>query len=504
MESKFPANSRKLFLSLFIDPCVALSAYPEFKKWFPRCYLEFSDDNRDVVSSGSRLELIDVSPSYIPSQSSSSSSSSSRNNNNDTNNSNNNSNSSSSISGSSDNEETFPSIPIACEHTVKYQDSKALGTLPVVTVRHTYNGGGLVADLGYDIQTARQVISGLQEDIWINRRTRIVLLELVTFQPSTNLFAFTRYSFESLPTGGVMPSYRIDPISFYGSSNSLSQGIFIGCYVLIVLILIFSIYTEIRELRKLGVKYFKDVWNVIELAFISFTIATIVIFFFKSEYTRQLIQKVQENPYARMSFDFVALWTDIESVFLALVIFLATMKFLRILKFNKHIAIMAKSISISKGPMISYSIVYTVVLIAFATMGHMIFGRSAYMFSTFTRALVNIFEMILGKGTNYDELESINRFFGPFFVFFYFFSMTVFLMNFFMAILNDSFTDAREILEQEPTEDSQVADFIGEYAVTMLKEIADELRRTSGRKKRYSHHATTYSKEVKESDFFLY
>ena len=126
------------------------------------------------------------------------------------------------------------------------------------------------------------------------------------------------------------------------------------------------------------------------------------------------------------------------------------------------------------------------------------------MFSTFTRSLVNIFEMILGKGTNYDELESINRFFGPFFIFFYFFSMTVFLMNFFMAILNDSFTEAREILEQEPTEDSEVADFIGEYAVSMLKEIADELRGTSGKKKKYSHQATTYSKEVKESDFFLY
>ena len=462
--------------------------------------------------------MIDVSPSYIPSQSSSSSSSSdniiNNNNNNSNNNSNssnsnnnnnnNNNNNSSSNSESSGSDESFPSIPIACEHTVKYQDSKALGTLPVVTAQNTYNGGGLVADLGYDIRTAKQVISGLQEDIWINRRTRIVLLELVTFQPSTNLFAFTRYTFESLPTGGVMPSYRIDPISFYGSSNSVNQAIFIGCYVLIVLILIFSIYTEIRELRKLGVKYFKDVWNVIELAFISFTIATIVIFFFKSEYTRLLIEKVQENPYARMSFDFVALWTDIESVFLALVIFLATMKFLRILKFNKHITIMAKSISISKGPMISYSIVFTVVLMAFAQMGHMVFGRSAYMFSTFTRALVNIFEMILGKGTNYDELESINRFFGPFFIFFYFFSMTIFLMNFFMAILNDSFTDAREILEREPTEDSHVADFIGEYAVTMLKEVADELRRASGRKRRYSQQATTYSKEVKESDFFLY
>lgn len=480
------------FFFLFLGPCCTWPAYPELKEWFPRCYDDFSDDVRDNAPPGSTLELIDVSPSYITSQSSSQRSSSS-----------NSSNSNSSSSSSSD-EETFPTIPIACKHTLKYHDSNSLGTLPIVTARNTYTGGGLVADLGYDIRTARNVIANLQQDIWINRRTRIVMLELVTFQPAVNLFAFTRYTFESLPTGGILPSYRTDPISFYGSGNSLNSAIFIACYVLIVLILLYSIYKEIKELRQVRLQYFKDVWNVIEIAFICFTIATIVIFFFKSEYIRRLLVKVQENPYARMSFDYVALWTDIESVFLALVIFLATMKFLRILKFNKHIAIMAKSISISKGPMISYSIVFIVVLVAFAIMGHMIFGRSAYMFSTYTRSLVNIFEMILGKGTNYDELESINRFLGPFFLFVYFFSMTIFLMNFFMAILNDSFTEAREILEQESTEDSEMSDFMGEYAVSMLKEIADELRAMGGKKKKYAHQATTYTRETKESDFFLY
>ncbi|KAJ7336029.1 hypothetical protein OS493_013403 [Desmophyllum pertusum] len=183
------------------------------------------------------------------------------------------------------------------------------------------------------------------------------------------------------------------------------------------------------------------------------------------------------------------------------------MKFLRILKFNKHISIMAKSISMSKGPMLSYSMVFIVVLMGFAMMGHMIFGSSAYMFSTFPRSLVNIFEMILGKGTNYHELETIDRFLGPFFIFIYFFSMTVFLINIFIAIINDSFTEAREILEQEPTEDSEMADFIREYTTAMLKEISDELRASYGKKKRYmpdSHQVTSYSKEVKERDFFLY
>ena len=113
---------------------------------------------------------------------------------------------------------------------------------------------------------------------------------------------------------------------------------------------------------------------------------------------RRLVEKVQANPYARMSFDYVALWTDTESVFLALVIFLATMKFLRILKFNKHISIVTKSMAISKGPLLSYSVCFVVALLGFATFGNITFGSSAYMFSTFPRSIVNSFEMILGKG----------------------------------------------------------------------------------------------------------
>lgn len=80
-------------------------------------------------------------------------------------------------------------------------------------------------------------------------------------------------------------------------------------------------------------------------------------------------------------------------------------------------------------------------------MGYMVFGCLVYMFFMFMRVVVNIFEMIFGKGINYDELELINCFFGLFFIFFYFFSMIIFFMNFFMVILNDFFIEVREILE---------------------------------------------------------
>ena len=169
---------------------------------------------------------------------------------------------------------------------MEYHDASSLGTLPIITARNTFTGGGLVAELGYDIETAQNVLRNLKDDIWINRLTRIVLLEFVVFEPATNLFAISKYTFESPPTGGILPTDNIEPVSFVGSANSSFGLVFIVCYVFIVLILFYTIYREIKEMSQLRWKYFTDLWNIIELAFICFTLATIVIFFFKLEYTR--------------------------------------------------------------------------------------------------------------------------------------------------------------------------------------------------------------------------
>ena len=84
--------------------------------------------------------------------------------------------------------------------------------------------------------------------------------------------------------------------------------------------------------------------------------------------------------------------------------------------------------------------------------------------------------------------------------------MTVFMMNFFVAILNDSFTEAREMLEAEPREDNEMANFMGEYAKELLKEISQELRvAIEGRGKTYQPNGDRASREdTRDRDYFLY
>ena len=49
----------------YTEPCVAWHTYDEFKRWFPRCYHDYSSENSNEGSSGSKLELVDVSPAYV-------------------------------------------------------------------------------------------------------------------------------------------------------------------------------------------------------------------------------------------------------------------------------------------------------------------------------------------------------------------------------------------------------------------------------------------------------
>ena len=62
----------------------------------------------------------------------------------------------------------------------------------MVTGHTVYSGGGFVADLGYDLETAQLVLDNLKYDGWIDRHTRVVFVELMLFEPATNLFAFVR------------------------------------------------------------------------------------------------------------------------------------------------------------------------------------------------------------------------------------------------------------------------------------------------------------------------
>ena len=82
-------------------------------------------------------------------------------------------------------------------------------------------------------------------------------------------------------------------------------------------------------------------------------------------------------------------------------------------------------------------------------------------YSSYLQAVNSQFEFLLGKAVPLEDLRNQKPFIAPVFVFLFILSMTVFVMNMLVSVLNDSYTDARTHAE-ESAEELEMARFIGE------------------------------------------
>ena len=74
-----------------------------------------------------------------------------------------------------------------CPAPWRYKPSEKLHNSPTWGHFDVYDGGGYVADLGYNRSTAQAVISELLEYGWIDQQTRAVVLEFTIYSPYNGL-----------------------------------------------------------------------------------------------------------------------------------------------------------------------------------------------------------------------------------------------------------------------------------------------------------------------------
>ena len=88
---------------------------------------------------------------------------------------------------------SWPKALRICPKPWRYQTAETLDTDPVKAVYNTYGGGGYVAVLGYDEQTARGVLDETIGHGWLDRNTRSVIVEFAAFNFNTNLISIATF-----------------------------------------------------------------------------------------------------------------------------------------------------------------------------------------------------------------------------------------------------------------------------------------------------------------------
>ena len=398
-----------------------------------------------------------------------------------------------------------------CPTPWRYQSAETLETLSFHGFYATYGGGGYVADLGYNAETAIGVIDDLENSGWIDERTFAVFVEFTVYEPSSTLFSAVKYLYERYPTGGTKTTSTFDTLMIYYPVDPTFRSFYLLCQLLLVFLIFGLFLTEIIKLYFQGCKYFTHIWNLVEMSQIISAVAAIIQYFFKAKYTSEYVRRVRHNPFETSSSDYVVRWCNLEIWLLSFVVFLVTIKMLRLLKFNHHICHLTYTVNSAAKHLLSYSAVFTATLLAYTQLGTMLFGRNAAAYSNMARCLTRLLERILGNNMFTKELLVANDILCQLFIFAYSFSIAMVLINMFLSIINSSYIEVRT-LKRGRYPEVELAQFTWRYFLrkvqTFWYDTKSQLRRTNEAKVRLKRRnakpfGTRKSNVLDDSDSFF-
>ncbi|XP_071797014.1 polycystin-1-like protein 2 isoform X2 [Asterias amurensis] len=323
----------------------------------------------------------------------------------------------------------------------KYHSWYNISSFPYLGKHALYNGGGYLADLGITPEESLRVAAYLRENMWVDQYTRAVFMEFVVYNANINIYTTSFLLVEFLPQGGAMafPYFWSIRLDRYNST--------FGIFVLIgqVIYALFILYFLIREIRKIlreKKEYFNNSWNGVELCIISLSIASMVFYFYRVDVGNRMIEQRKKYPQMFLNFHYLVNWDQLYVYLSGLVLFLTTVKFLRLLRFNRRLLLFSFTLRRCSKDLAYYTLVFGVVFIAFALFAYALFHLYLRDFSTFVGTVETLFSTILGK-FDFQDMISVNRILSPVFFFTYVVIIVFVMLSMFLSIINETFGKVR-------------------------------------------------------------
>ena len=363
---------------------------------------------------------------------------------------------------------------MSCLERWEYKSTLDLRGFPYWGAISLYSGGGYAANLGYEAVTAYTVISDLHSNGWIDVQSRAAFVEFTVYNANTNLFGIVSAMIEFPSSSAAFTKVQYQAARFYLHLDG-AQTV---SHVLVIFFMLYFLYREGRLVYKQRWAYFKGFWNWVETILVVSEFLTIVLFLARLyEVDRNLIQ-LRENPNDYVPFQYAAGADAALCYVLGILVFFYTLRFLRLLRFNKNFAVLGKTLARISGPISGFCLPFFFAFLAFGLFAFSVFGTELNDYSTFQMTMVTQFSMTLGD-FDFEALVMANPLLGPLY-FFSFVGMNVFiLMNVFLAIINDSYAEVQEE-EAETQNEYEILEYISEQI--QLKVKGEPKKRRKARK----------------------
>ncbi|XP_008417986.2 polycystin-2 isoform X2 [Poecilia reticulata] len=313
-----------------------------------------------------------------------------------------------------------------------------------------YGGGGYYQDFSRTKEESANRLQFLKDHLWLDRGTRAVFLDFSVYNGNINLFCIARLLVEFPATGGAVTSWHFQTVRLirYVSSWDYFVGV---CEVAFCLFILYYVVEEVLEIHIHRLHYFKSMWNCLDILIVGLSVVAIIMSITRTAMARNLLSGLLENYTAHPSFEPLASLQAQFNNLAAVIVFFSWVKLFKFINFNKTMSQLSTTMSRCAKDLTGFAIMFFIIFLAYAQLAYLVFGTQVNDFSTFQASVFTQFRIILGD-FDFSEIEEANPVLGPVyfttFVFFIFFI----LMNMFLAIINDTYSEVKADMSQQRCE----------------------------------------------------
>ncbi|XP_026916345.1 polycystin-2 [Acinonyx jubatus] len=351
----------------------------------------------------------------------------------------------------------------------------------------TYSGAGYYLDLSRTREETAAQVASLKNNVWLDRGTRATFIDFSVYNANINLFCVIRLLVEFPATGGVIPSWQFQPVKLIRYVTTFDFFL-AACEIIFCFFIFYYVVEEILEIRIHKLHYFRSFWNCLDVVIVVLSVVAIGINIYRTSNVEVLLQFLEDqNTFP--NFEHLAYWQIQFNNIAAVIVFFVWIKLFKFINFNRTMSQLSTTMSRCAKDLFGFAIMFFIIFLAYAQLAYLVFGTQVDDFSTFQECIFTQFRIILGD-INFAEIEEANRVLGPIYFTTFVFFMFFILLNMFLAIINDTYSEVKSDLAQQKAE-MELSDLIRKgyhKALVKLKlkkntvdDISESLRQGGGK-----------------------
>ena len=149
----------------------------------------------------------------------------------------------------------------------------------------------------------------------------------------------------------------------------------------------------------------------------------------------------------------------------AFVVFLATIQFLKLLQFNKKMAMLGDTVKLASKDLKVFAIAFLLYFFTFTMTAYLLFNTSMISYSNLVGSSEAMFAFSLGS-FDFQAMQDAQPVLGPIFFFLFIGVIYIGMMSIFLTIIADAFTTVKEELANSRNEYEIV-----DYMTKRLKQV---------------------------------